>query len=165
MLYHYHLSLCFIWNSLTLDRWITELIQIPIYVKVNNACTCFDHRSRDEPSSDLGLTPEFRKLLECPACEEVGFPPIYLCAKGHSLCHRCHELLSTCPKCSAPITSMRNEMAESIVAKFTFKCPYSTAGCLLITDGGTIGKHLPGCDFRFVDWLRSYHGEWIIATF
>lgn len=93
------------------------------------------------------ITPEFKKLLECPSCKEISVPPIYLCEQGHIVCHSCHGKLNECSKCDSPFTTMRNELAEAMVSSREFKCPFK--GCRIKQlMGSQVKDHLENCDFR-----------------
>ena len=62
-----------------------------------------------------------KKLLECPVCLEICWPPlkIYQCMQGHILCDSCktHPQLSSCPICRqllSPKSVSRNIALENL---------------------------------------------------
>jgi len=77
--------------------------------------------------------PDWQKYLGCPVClKTIKDPPIYLCERGHGLCHPCRETLKNegkpCPVCRGKLTDVRNVVVENMLEVLPkIKCKHS--GC------------------------------------
>jgi len=125
-------------------------------------------------SGEIAETPvsqELVKLLECPVCNGVPFPPIYGCYNGHIICNSCRPKLSHCALCRQPYWEGRNRVIESIVNASKFQCSYKETGCTEVMTGSGIKAHLRTCKFGpaafdpevidepyFIKWIQCSNG-------
>jgi len=118
------------------------------------------------PASDL------IRILECPICTSVPYPPIYGCVNGHIACNDCRPRLAHCGICRQPFWEGRNYVLESIVLGSKFYCNYKSSGCTEILTGNDLKKHLMTCQFgpmvtenkiapppALLQWIPCSHGE------
>jgi len=88
------------------------------------------------------------KLIECPVCFQVPFPPIFLCVNGHSICKFCKVKLVECPICKGKLSDVRNRTIEDLVLASKHVCPYRKEGCKVERVGGSIENHITTCGYR-----------------
>ena len=82
-------------------------------------------KTTEKPSVQLDIK-QTSKILECPVCLEVAWPPkkIYQCMQGHIICEKCrsHPQLANCPMCrqvlSAKLVS-RNLALENLAVSLS----------------------------------------------
>ncbi|KAB0800939.1 hypothetical protein PPYR_05293 [Photinus pyralis] len=60
------------------------------------------------------------KSAKCPVCWKIFAGKIFLCARGHSVCHFCSSAILKCPTCDQEITTVRNLTLEAIIKEL---CP------------------------------------------
>lgn len=98
--------------------------------------------------SDPVSKSELIKIIECPVCMEVPYPPIYQCVKGHSICKSCMPKLNKCPICKSCLSSAcRNFMVEEIVRASKHFCPYKNDGCKVEKTGELMEAHINNCPY------------------
>jgi len=95
----------------------------------------------------------FAETLECPVClETIRDPPVFLCANGHELCHKCREPLKAedkpCPVCQEELLDVRNRAVEKMLDKLPkTKCAHE--GCTFAkADGQLVKNHEKDCNLR-----------------
>jgi len=91
---------------------------------------------------------EMLRIIECPVCQEIPFPPIFQCVTGHSICKNCRTKLKECPMCKEVITDTRNYTVETLVQNYKHVCSYSPAGCDVVQTGDLIENHLSVCQYK-----------------
>ncbi len=104
----------------------------------------------------LASKQEVLKILECPICLEVPFPPIYNCNGGHIICNVCRPKLTRCALCKAKFSKGRNRVAESIVLSSRHSCKYREDGCFEVLDGYRMPEHVKTCPLRLVGMEYAY---------
>src|SRR5687767_12272686 len=65
---------------------------------------------------------EVFRELQCPGCRELMEPPVNLCVRGHSVCFKCGQSSTECPKCDGELSSARNETLEAVMRHFLYPC-------------------------------------------
>jgi len=92
--------------------------------------------------------PEFLRIIECPVCKEIPFPPIYLCTTGHHICKSCKPKLKECPLCKSQFSDARNKLVEDMLSASTYSCAYKGDGCKLEAAGELLCDHIKVCQCR-----------------
>lgn len=90
---------------------------------------------------------ELLRILECPVCKDVPFPPIFNCNKGHIICSQCKPKLSDCPLCKSPLSGARNFAVESIIMSSKHTCKYKEFGCNVVLLGDVMSTHVKNCQY------------------
>ncbi|XP_019868477.2 E3 ubiquitin-protein ligase Siah1-like [Aethina tumida] len=85
--------------------------------------------------------------LKCPGCSDHFTPPIRRCKVGHSMCEICFDKFLECPVCKVPKSETRNFVLESICAKLSFPCKYTSVGCNKMVKGSDLKQHHQECDY------------------
>ncbi|KAG5887938.1 hypothetical protein JTB14_003033 [Gonioctena quinquepunctata] len=86
-----------------------------------------------------------RNLTECPICNEFFVRPIFMCHRGHLLCHACKTSLRRCPSCTAPVDNMRCYAIESFGDNVRLACQYKKNGCEFIGNVSLLRAHEQSC--------------------
>lgn len=86
------------------------------------------------------------EMFDCPICENLMKPPIYMCQLGHSICKNCKPKLETCPTCRKPFGDSRNFLVENLFNKIQFPCTFHP--CSYKNYGDKIIVHELTCEFR-----------------
>lgn len=95
------------------------------------------------------MNDELLRLFECPVCNLIMKPPIYVCKTGHSFCHKCQPKLKQCPTCRSELgVSCRNYSLEALTGGIFYNCCYTAQGCDQILCGNDIGSHETFCTFK-----------------
>jgi len=92
--------------------------------------------------------PQILRIIECPVCKEVPFPPIYQCTTGHSICKSCKPKLKECPLCKSQFSDARNKWVEDMLSASTYSCAYKDDGCQLEAVGELLCDHIKICQCR-----------------
>lgn len=85
------------------------------------------------------------KNLECPICNEYMLEAIFICTRGHSLCHKCHSSLDKCPFCRSTFSGTRNYILENIAEKTKVRCCNASEGCIFMGTLKEIKIHEENC--------------------
>jgi len=76
----------------------------------------------EKRKANVSLQDLVAETLECPVClQTIKDPPVFLCANGHELCHKCREPLKAerkpCPVCQGELLDVRSRFAEKVLDK------------------------------------------------
>jgi len=88
------------------------------------------------------------KIMECPVCFEIPFPPILNCDQGHIVCSSCRPRLSQCAVCRSKFRGGRNYPLEHIILGSSFPCKFKDLGCKEFILGKTFSNHLQICPYN-----------------
>jgi len=88
------------------------------------------------------------KILECPICFEIPFPPILTCVQGHIVCSTCRPRMTKCGVCRGQFQEGRNYPLEEIILGSSFPCKFKEFGCKDFILGKIFSNHLQICQFN-----------------
>ena len=87
----------------------------------------------EKRKANVSLQDLVAETLECPVClQTIKDPPVFLCANGHELCHKCREPLKAertpCPVCQGELLDVRSRLAKKMLEELPkIKCQHQ--GC------------------------------------
>ncbi|KAK7873141.1 hypothetical protein R5R35_006363 [Gryllus longicercus] len=89
------------------------------------------------------------RALRCPGCAGFLFPPVALCAAGHSLCVEC-SVDARCPRagCGRALLAARNAALEDVARAALLPCAHRAAGCDVVLPPGDAKPHALACPRR-----------------
>lgn len=115
------------------------------------------------PKASNGLLEErILNYFECPICNSLMKPPIYLCLTGHSICNRCRPRLHQCPSCRSNFGNARNYALEALTNTVSYPCGYRELGCLTVLPLNKITKHESDCHLKPYNCplMETYRCAW-----
>lgn len=120
-----------------------NLLFIPGFITMATTVNICENSSTSTENSELN----------CPVCLEIPKKEIYLCSKGHSICGSCIETVKRCPACRTKLSGSltnrsRNFMAEALLDKMKFECPWKDFGCEDLISRDQFCNHEETCKFR-----------------
>ncbi|KAI4310649.1 hypothetical protein MLD38_035612 [Melastoma candidum] len=108
-----------------------------------------------------------QKLLWCPVCTSLMYPPIYQCTIGHTLCLGCKKRAQNqCPICQNHLGDIRCLALEKLLQNMELPCRYQNSGCP--KEYHKVDMH-DGCTFnhRYVkaDPQEVENATWMLTVF